>query len=341
MSKDQKHIVVIRLSAMGDVAMTIPVLRAFQQQYPDVNLTILTRKFFRPFFRDLKRVNFIDFDPKGAHKSIFGLYRLSLAIVKTKPLAVADLHNVLRTNVIKFFSRGIYFKQIDKGRNEKKALVKGKSFKPIKTTIERYSDVFKSLGFPLDFSNSEFPIKPELSTKVYNLIGQDHKKWIGIAPFAAFKGKMYPIDLMEQVIKQLGETYKILLFGGGAQEQKVLSAIQENNPSCVSLLGTLSLDEELDVIANLDVMLAMDSGNAHMAAMMGVAVVTLWGVTHPYAGFSPFNQPEHYNILADRKKFPLIPTSVYGNKAPEAYLEAMRTITPNTIVDKVKSILKA
>ena len=105
---------------MGDVAMTIPVLRAFQQQYPDVNLTILTRKFFRPFFRDLKRVNFIDFDPKGAHKSIFGLYRLSLAIVKTKPLAVADLHNVLRTNVIKFFSRGIYFKQIDKGRNEKK-----------------------------------------------------------------------------------------------------------------------------------------------------------------------------------------------------------------------------
>ena len=133
----------------------------------------------------------------------------------------------------------IYFKQIDKGRNEKKALVKGKSFKPIKTSIERYSDVFKSLGFPLDFSNSEFPIKPELSTKVYNLIGQDHKKWIGIAPFAAFKGKMYPIDLMEQVIKQLGETYKILLFGGGAKEQKVLSAIQENNYSngCAVLRG--------------------------------------------------------------------------------------------------------
>lgn len=341
MSKSQKHIVVIRLSAMGDVAMTIPVLRAFQQQYPDVKLTILTRNFFRPFFRDLKRVNFIDFDPKGVHKSIFGLYRLSATIAKTKPLAVADLHNVLRTSVLKFFSRGVYFKQIDKGRNEKKALVSGKSFKPLKTTIERYSDVFKSLGFPLDFSNSEFPTKPKLSTKVYNLIGQDHKKWIGIAPFAAFKGKIYPMDLMEQVIKQLGETYKILLFGGGAQEQKALNAVQENNPSCVSLVGTLSLDEELDVIANLDVMLAMDSGNAHMAAMMGVNVITLWGVTHPYAGFSPFNQLENNNVLSDRDKFPLIPTSVYGNKAPEAYLEAMRTITPNTVVDKIKSVLKA
>jgi ADP-heptose:LPS heptosyltransferase len=340
-SKDQKHIVVIRLSAMGDIAMTIPVLRAFQQQYPDVKLTILTRKFFRPFFRDLKQVNFIDFDPKVKHKSIFGLYRLSLAITKTKPLAVADLHNVLRTNVLKFFLRGIYFKQIDKGRNEKKALVSGKSFKPLKTTIERYSDVFKSLGFPLDFSNSEFPIKPELSTRVYNLIGQDHKKWIGIAPFAAFKGKMYPMDLMEQVIKQLGETYKLLLFGGGDKEQNSLKTLEEKFDSCLSLVGVLTLDEELDVMGNLDVMLAMDSGNAHMAAMMGVNVITLWGVTHPYAGFSPFNQPEHYNILADRKKFPLIPTSVYGNNAPEAYLEAMRTITPNTIVNKIKSILKA
>ena len=326
---------------MGDVAMTIPVLRAFQQQYPDVKLTILTRKFFRPFFRDLKQVNFIDFDPKVKHKSIFGLYRLSLAITKTKPLAVADLHNVLRSNVLKFFSRGIYFKQIDKGRIEKKALVSGKSFKPLKTTIERYSDVFKSLGFPLDFSNSKFPIKPELSTRVYNLIGQDHKKWIGIAPFAAFKGKMYPMDLMEQVIKRLGETYKILLFGGGDKEQNSLKTLEEKFDSCLSLVGVLTLDEELDVMGNLDVMLAMDSGNAHMAAMMGVNVITLWGVTHPYAGFSPFNQPEHYNILADRKKFPLIPTSVYGNNAPEAYLEAMRTITPNTIVNKIKSILKA
>lgn len=326
---------------MGDVAMTIPVLRAFQQQYPDVKLTILTRKFFRPFFRDLNQVSFIDFDPIGAHKSILGLYKLSRTIAKTKPIAIADLHNVLRTKVLKLFLSGFIFKQIDKGRNEKQALVSGKSFKPLKSTVNRYATVFEQLGFIVDIKSPTFPQKPKLNSKVYNLIGQDHKKWIGIAPFAAFKGKMYPMDLMEQVIKQLGETYKILLFGGGDKERNSLKTLEEKFDSCISLAGVLTLDEELDVISNLDVMLAMDSGNAHIAAMMGVAVVTLWGVTHPYSGFSPFNQPEHYNILADRKKFPLIPTSVYGNKAPEAYLEAMRTITPNTIVDKVKSILKA
>ena len=232
------------------------------------------------------------------------MYKLSRVIAKTKPIAIADFHNVLRTKVLKLFLNGFVIKQIDKGRNEKKALVSGKKFKPLKTTIKRYADVFEQLGFPLDIQNPGFPKKPELSSKVYNLIGQDHKKWIGIAPFAAFKGKMYPLDLMEQVIQKLEDNYKILLFGGGDKEQKLLKTLEEKYDSCISLVGGLTLDEELDVIGNLDVMLAMDSGNAHMAAMMGVAVVTLWGVTHPYAGFSPFNQPEHYNILADRKKVP-------------------------------------
>ena len=326
---------------MGDVAITIPVLRAFQQQYPDVKLTILTRKFFRSFFRDLKQVSFIDFDPKGAHKSILGLYKLSRAIAKTKPIAIADLHNVLRTKVLKLFLSGFVFKQIDKGRNEKKALVSGKRFKPLKSTVNRYATVFEQLGFTIDLESPTFPQKPKLNSKVYNLIGQDHKKWIGIAPFAAFEGKMYPLELMEQVIQKLEEHYKILLFGGGDMERQLLKTLDKKYDSCISLVGVLTLDEELDVIGNLDVMLAMDSGNAHMAAMMGVAVVTLWGVTHPYAGFSPFNQPEQYNILADRKKFPLIPTSVYGNKAPESYLDAMRTIPPNTIVEKLEEILRS
>ncbi len=321
--------------------MTIPVLRAFQQQYPDVKLTILTRKFFRPFFRDLNQVSFIDFDPKGVHKSIFGLYKLSRAIANTKPIAIADLHNVLRTKVLKLFLSGFVFKQIDKGRNEKKALVSGKSFKPLKSMVNRYATVFEQLGFSIDIESPTFPQKPKLNSKVYNLIGQDHKKWIGIAPFAAFEGKMYPLELMEQVIQKLEEHYKILLFGGGDMERQLLKTLDEKYNSCISLVGVLTLDEELDVIGNLDVMLAMDSGNAHMAAMMGVAVVTLWGVTHPYAGFSPLNQPEHFNILADRKKFPLIPTSVYGNKAPETYLDAMRSIFPNTVVEKLEEILRS
>ena len=76
-----------------------------------------------------------------------------------------------------------------------------------------------------------------------------------------------------------------------------------------------------------------------MAAMYGIKVITIWGVTHPYAGFAPFHQPKEHMLLSDRKQFPLIPTSVYGNKYPESYKEVSRSITPETIIEKVESIL--
>jgi len=88
-------------------------------------------------------------------------------------------------------------------------------------------------------------------------------------------------------------------------------------------------------------MLSMDSGNAHMAANYGIPVVTLWGVTHPYAGFYPFGQPMENALVADREAYPLIPTSVYGNKVPKGYENAMNTIRPKEILDKLLGVLEA
>ena len=99
------------------------------------------------------------------------------------------------------------------------------------------------------------------------------------------------------------------------------------------------MEQELAIISNLDVMLSMDSGNAHIAAMLGVKVITLWGATHPYTGFKPFNQPDDNCITSDREKFPLLPTSVYGNKQVEGYENAMRTILPEKVVTKIKNVI--
>ena len=335
-----KHILVIRLSAMGDVAMTVPVLKAFTTQYPEVKLTVLTRDLFTPFFRDLENVTVFPADFKGKHKGVLGLYQLSKELKKLHLDAVADLHNVLRTYILKLFFTGKNFVKMDKGRAEKKTLISGKYFQQLKTTHERYADVFKKLGFPLDLSNPIFPKRVELTSKMISFIGTDSKKWIGIAPFAAHESKMYPLDLMGKVIESLSENYKILLFGGGEAEVKILDGIQNSNEHVVNLAGKLSLNEELDVISNLDVMLSMDSGNAHMAAMLGVKVISIWGVTHPFAGFAPYNQPEDFALLSNRKKFPLIPTSIYGNKFPKDYKEVSGSIAPDPIIFKIESVLK-
>jgi len=334
-----KHILVIRLSAMGDVAMTIPVLRVFQEQYPDIKLTVLTREFFKPFFKDLKNVELFSLDLKGKNKGVLGLYKLSKEIKKLDIDAVADLHNVLRSKVLKFFLLGTKVVQIDKGRKEKKALISGKEFKQLKTTIERYADVFETLGYPIDLSNRSFLEKKQLSNKALNIVGKNTKMWIGIAPFAAHESKMYPLDLLKEVIDSLSKNYKILLFGGGKHEIKQLQKFQDEYKNVVNIAGKLSFEEEIDVISNLDVMLSADSGNGHIAAMLGIKVVSVWGVTHPFAGFAPFNQPSDYCLLSDREKFPKIPTSIYGNKYPESYKEAIRSISPETIVNKINTIL--
>src|SRR5690606_4545546 len=183
----------------------------------------------------------------------------------------------------------------------------------------------------------------QLSEKVLSLVGQDSKKWLGIAPFAAYRGKKYPLELMEEVIRTLEDTdkYKILLFGGGEAEEEQLEQWELKFDHCIRIAGRLGLSEELELISNLDAMLSMDSANAHMAANYGIPVVTLWGVTHPYAGFYPFGQPMDRALLADREQIPLIPTSVYGNRMPKGYEAAMASIPPNTVVDKIRSILES
>ena len=343
--KSHKHLLVIRLSAMGDVAMTVPVISALIKEYPELKVTVLTRDFFKPIFSQIPNLTVYTADVKGKHKGVFGLWKLFKELKELKIDAVADLHNVLRSNILKaYFKLGGYsFSQIDKGRAEKKSLTSGNatSFKPLKSTHQRYADVFSALNFPLDLKETSCLAKRVLSEKSKQLFDSKEKIRIGIAPYAAFEGKMYPLDLMEQIVSQLSKNYKILLFGGGEKEQNQLEAWEKQFANTTSVVGKYTFSEELDIISNLDIMLAMDSGNAHLASLFKVPTVTLWGVTHPYAGFYPFGQDIGNALLADRDKFPLIPTSVYGNKMPEGYSEVMRTILPEDVIKKIESILKS
>ena len=334
------HILVIRLSAMGDVAMTVPVLQVFAKTYPDVKLTVVSKKHFKPFFNTIPTITFIEADVYGEHKG-FGLLKLAN---ETKSLgigAVADLHNVIRSKILSNYLRirGIQTATIVKGREEKRELTasENKKFAQLKTTHQRYADVFQKLGFPLNLSNHIFPERQPLNKRLYSLIGKHTKKAIGIAPFAAHDSKMYPLESIKKVISEIHKTekFKTFLFGGGQQEEEILKEIASNFENVENVAGQLTFEEELALISNLDGMLSMDSGNGHLAAMFGIPVITLWGVTHPFAGFVPFNQPMANQLTADREQYPLIPTSIYGNKFPEGYKNAIQSIKPEKVVNAV------
>ncbi len=340
------HILVIRLSAMGDVAMTVPVLRAFSLQYPNVKITVVSRPFFKPFFDDIENITFFPIDLKERHKGFLGLLRLFSDLRKLNIDAIADLHNVLRSKIIRalFALNGKNVAATDKGRQDKKALTKLtiKAISPTKTMFDRHCETFEKLGFQINLNNLTFPEKAILSDEIINITGKKEENWIGIAPFAQYDSKVYPIDLMQQVIDDLAKntSNKILLFGGGNEEIKKLNQLKSKYENVLVLAGKTNLKEELAIISNLNVMLSMDSGNAHIAAMFGVKVITLWGATHPFAGFQPFHQPDDFCLTSDRKQYPFLPTSVYGNKKITGYENAMRTILPNTIIDKIEKELR-
>ena len=339
-----KHLLIMRLSAIGDVAMTVPVVLAIRQQYPEMKITVVSRPFFEPFFSSIPDLNFYAADIENSQSGVLNLFRIYKSLAKFNIDAFADLHNVLRTIVMGTFFKlaGVPVVTVNKGRPERKKLtaLTPKNIMPIKSMFERHADVCAQLNLPINLSEVKLLDKKELSKEVVELTGEKQSKWIGIAPFATYDTKMYPVDLIKEVIKLIPQKdHTVFFFGGGAKEVAILQEIESQFKNCVNIAGTLAFEKELELISQLDLMISMDSGNGHMAAMFDVPVITLWGNTHPFAGFVPFNQPLSNSIVPDLKAYPLLPTSVYGNKIIENYQDCMKTISPKAVIEKINEVL--
>lgn len=333
-----EKIIVLRFSAMGDVAMVASVLQEFSKQNPQTEIIMVSRENFKPFFDSIKNLTFHPIFPKGKHKNIFGLFKLYQELKNLKPSAIADLHDNLRSRVISTFFRlsGIKIERIDKGRKEKKALTRAenKILKPLKPTVERYAEVFRNLGYTLNLSHQLIKNPQTIPTQVQHLFTSPNPIYIGIAPFAQHEYKMYPLEKMEQVIARLNSlNYNLLIFGGGKKEQNIAENWSNQYANTYNLIGSLNLSEELRVISNLNLMVSMDSSGMHMASLMGVPVVSIWGPTHPFAGFLGYGQSLNNCIQIEH---PDRPNSIYGNKPCLCGVHScMDLIDPQIIIDKV------
>lgn len=259
-----------------------------------------------------------------------------------QPQVIADFHNVLRSKMLRTFMMGIPNAVINKGRAEKKQLIETSSFfKPLKHSTERYADVLRDLGFEMNLKQDEFLPKRPISAQIHEKIGRNSYKWIGFAPFAAHRTKAVGLEKATNIAQKIAAlpNVKLLLFGGGKKETSDLAQIASSADNIISLAGNLDFNEELDLISNLDAMIAMDSGNGHLAAMYGVPVITLWGNTHPYAGFAPYAQPMERQLTVDRITYPLVPTSIFGNQLVDGYEDITDSIETSRILEELKKLL--
>ncbi len=346
----KEHILVIRFSALGDVAMAVPVVWALATQYPDIRITVLSRSFARTLFEDLApNVNFMEADLHEEYHGVKGLNALYRRLAAKQFTKIADLHDVLRSEYlrVRFNFSNYRVEHIHKHRKLRRQLIsKKKKIKiSLPSSFNNYAEVFSRLGFPVDVSrfHSIFPEEGgDLSLLPASIASkQKDKQWIGFAPFAAHPEKMYPPQLMEEVISQISKEYpkaRLLLFGRGEQETHYFNKWCSNYPQCVdasSLCQTMY--QELILMSHLDVMVSMDSANMHLASLTATPVISVWGATHPMAGFLGFNQSEENAIQINLE---CRPCSIFGNKpCQRGDYACLQNIPPERIVERIKTLI--
>ena len=329
---------------MGDVAMTVPVIHAVATQHPDTDVTVLTRKRFVPMFDGLPtNVSVCGIDLNDFH-GISGLNRLYRQLRAEAFDGVADLHDVLRTKYLRLRFRiaGTRVAVIDKGRKAKHALIgHGRDAQPLRPMFQRYADVFAQLALPVELRPLPTVDHAEpLPAPLLDVLGRPSPKqpWVGIAPFAAHAGKIYPTAQMQKVAEALAARgCQVFLFGAGNSERATLESWEQSG--IVSTCGRLGgLRAEMQLMRRLKAMIAMDSANMHIAALMGVPVISVWGATHPKAGFTPWQQPSDRIVQID--DLDCRPCSIYGNRPCKwGDLRCMTRIAPSDIVDRTMRLL--
>lgn len=340
------RLLVIRTSAMGDVALTVPVLKGMSEQYPDVEIVLVTRPSFKPFFVSVDRLELFHPDLQSRHKGFDGLLRLYKDLTQQSKFDhVIDLHDVLRSKILRLLFRisGVPVAVIDKGRKEKKELIRGKNKKQLRHSVERYCDVFAKAGFPVTPSKSIF-IEPSPDSK-YNTGFLSEIKGvinIGVAPYAKHKLKMWPESSMIKLLNLISDKYKcrFWLFGG-KEDTENLSILQTRVTGSVDLSGQLSLEEELAFMSKLDLMIAMDSSNMHMAALVGTKVISIWGGTDPLGGFSAWMQPDNFSIRIPVDELTCRPCTIYGKGESRNGFKCMNMLTPELVFKRIDELVLA
>lgn len=318
-----ERVLILRLSALGDVAMTLPVIYAVAREHGSARFTVVTRPFFRRLFINApSNVDFIDFDPRG--RSLMSLIRE----LKSRGFThVADLHDSLRTRLIRAaFKLGgrTPVAVVNKGRRARRELTKGKSREFQRSYIDRYFDVFGRLGF-------------RAGKTFTSLLPPSAREGVGLAPFARYVTKTYPPELMEKVARMLSERgIPVYLFGARGAEEEILRAMAARNPGLTLLAGTMTLEEELQAMSRLRVMVSMDSANMHLASLVATPVVSVWGSTIPQCGFLGYGQSAGNAVMLN---LPCQACSVAGlRECPSGTLACLRELGPQLIVDKVLTL---
>jgi ADP-heptose:LPS heptosyltransferase len=339
-----KKIAIIRFSAIGDVALWLPVVRRALVLNPQLHITFITKKNTAFLYNHIDRLQVIGVDLSAEYKGIFGLKKLANFINHHHTFdVVVDGHDVLRSKILYFLLKANHKITFKKGRAEKQQFINGNYTKLPHTTI-RYADALQKAGLQID-TQFEYPniIINDADAKIANeFINQlPTKKIIGFAPFAMHKGKVMPTAQLEKVMMYYhGLDYLILIFGSSANDDAICAKWMQQFTN-LRLTNSLNFAQEVHVMQACHCIVAMDSANMHIASLQGIPVVSIWGATDAKIGFAPLFDNEKYIVEIPSIELPCRPCAVFGNKPCALIAEPYACFTrikTQQIIDTIASI---
>jgi len=326
---------------MGDVLLTLPVLRGILDSNPGHELVFVTRKKFIPYFAGIDRLILVSFDPENQHKGLSGILRLFLELRRYGFRTLVDLHGNLRTSLIDglFILTGCRIYRVKKHRKLRRLII---SRKLVGTSVpqatDRYLQVFEKAGVSGKIIPEAVAV-PDLRNQASDSDSGILK--IGIAPLSKHQTKNWGLDQVKELISLLRMKYpvEIHLFGG-PEDHDILDSLTA--PRVINHAGTAPVAEELMLIRSIDVFISMDSANMHLASLAGVPTLSVWGPTDPSLGFAAVNQPAENSLFADPAVVTCRPCSVYGEipcRRTDSPMICMKLIKPEMVLEKINQIL--
>lgn len=341
-----ESVALVVLAEMSDLIDALWILRALRKSYPETKVAIVTAPAYRSLVEG-EGAEFIACPARG----VSGLWRAASALRRGGYRSLADLQGSVRTFMLRvalmlrtFF--GSKTRVVDKARQSRKMMTRKfrKVLLPNAFSTERYRLTLEKLGF----ANLMLPENPIGSFKRENAVpeqlapalGEKSGAWVGYAPFADTRGKMFPTTTSDKLVALLVERFeRVVIFGGGDMERLFAEGVaQKYGPKVVPAVGVLSPYEEMKLMGAVDLLISPDSPSLHLASLAGTPVLSIWGSTHPFAGGAGYGQNPEWQLQLD---LPCRPCAVRGERGCIfGDRRCISGITPEMVVERAEQILQ-
>jgi heptosyltransferase-2 len=343
--KPIEKILIIRLSSLGDIVLTTPVIKSLKRKFPDSDIFFLTKNEYHDLLKNDPHIfSLIEFDPFEKHKGVSGFFRLVRELKGYNFDLMIDLHANLRSFLIRHLLKANIKIKYNKRWLARLLLVHLKfiKVKPI-YTIDSYLEALKKIDVNSSDKNPIIYLDQEGENFMKDFLMEKKIEKddivVGIHPGAKWKTKRWTEEKFARVCQILNKKsqIKIILFGDRKDQDVIerINSLSENQR--VFKAVNLPLNKFISLIKRCDCFVTNDSGPMHIASALGVPVVAIFGPTHPKLGFAPIGS-ENIILTADVK---CSPCSLHGGKRCHKKSRfCMDLIEPEMVADAVERLLE-